>query len=259
MPGWDKPEDVPEWARPENAPPTQAPDDMEAFLKDPPKPPRSCPEGTSLWLLGKKLDDKSMQVFARTMMRGDWAHLTYCNMGLNTDITGIGFSAFCGALANGTMPLVENLNFSGCKSIGDEGAIALAAALPAVPNLQTIEASEAGIGDKGVKALFESVGNGNLPNLKQWFLKGNPMADEGMMAICECAEKKMLPKLHYMNLCETKVADEGCLALSIAIEEGHFNHVRQFYMHQCAASRDGLEVLTGVLKEYDHKYLQVLF
>ena len=59
--------DVPIWKR---EVPTAPPVDMEEFLRSPPEPPRSCPDGSSLWLLGYKLDDWCADEFARSLMAG---------------------------------------------------------------------------------------------------------------------------------------------------------------------------------------------
>ena len=247
MPGWERPEDVPRWAK--HKPPTEPPRDMAAFLRSPPEPPRSCPEGKSLWLRSQCLDDSSAEVFARTMMNGDWKHLEYITLAAN-HFTANGMIAIALALAQGKCPLLENLDISE-TNIGEAGAMALACALKAMPKLRSLIITQAGIGEAGGTALFAAIRDGSSPALQQIYLKGNPVGDASMEMMCKASASGNLSQLQSMNLDQTHIGDEGCLVLANSIEAGEWDHMRTINMMGIKASRDGFEVVTDVIKEYE--------
>ena len=149
---------------PDEAPPKQPPQDMLALLRDPPKAAPSCPGGTSLWLLGHGLNDECADVFARSLLDGDWSHLTYLNLGTN-EIRVDGMAAIAGAFGEGRAPLLANLNVSENR-IGDAGAAALAASLRAMPALTSIESGKCGFGDDGMSALMQAAKAGGTPCMR---------------------------------------------------------------------------------------------
>jgi Ran GTPase-activating protein (RanGAP) involved in mRNA processing and transport len=236
--------------------PTTPPEDMAELLRHPPKLPSSCPQDSSLWLSGQKLNDQCAEQFGRSLLNGDWRHLTYLAMGHN-DITAGGMSAIAGALAEGTAPKLQHLNLSE-NQIGDMGAIALAQCLHSMPELASIESVNCGYGEAGAVALMKAAKNGALQNLTSWYAKDNPIGDGGLEALCAAFKCGKLSKLNHLNLHGTNVGDEGLLVLANHIEEGCLDHVRVIYMGRIAATRDGFEVVTDVLKEYEKK-TQVFF
>lgn len=247
--GWANPENRPHWAK--EVPVTAPPPDMEAFLKNPPKPPQSCPQGSTLWLMSRKLDDRCAEVFARTLMRGDWKHLTYLNMEGN-DFTPKGVAMILKAIGCGTMPLINNLTLNR-NNVGDEGLTALGKALSAMPVLSNLSCVEVQGGDIGFCSVCDAFAEGSNKKLQSMYWNGNEISNAGMEALCDAFRSGNLPKffLFYMN--GNKVEDEGLLAFANAIEEGHFDHVRTWYMMQTPSSRDGFEVVNEVVKEYDKK------
>lgn len=250
---------APEWAK--YKPPTAPPEDIEAFLKEPPEPPRSCPTGTTLYLCKQKLNDTCAEFFARTIMNGDWKHITYLNIGEN-DITHRGFGEICGALSNDTMPLLDNFTFEE-NPLTDEGAKAFAMALPHLPKLKVFNCIQCGIGDVGIEAMFAAIkaagpAGGVGSNFYGFYLNRNPFSDAGMIAICEAMVAKSMPIMEHFDLNGCPVGDEGCLRLADCIEDGAFDFVRYISMGQIAATKDGFEVINNVCDEYG-KRTQVRF
>ena len=233
--------------------------DMEEFLRSPPAGPSSCPAESTLWLLGQMLDDHCAEVLARTLRNGDWRHITHLSLAHN-DITPVGMAAIFGALAEGAMPLLKQLNATNLD-VGDDGATALAAALPALPALYQLELVESNIGEKGAVALMSAVKDLAQPmrQLYSLYFNKNPIGDDGVIAICEACESGKLPGLNVLYMSGCSIGDEGCLALSNAIEDGHMDHVRIIYLQQCRASKDGFEVVNNVIKEYEKKQPVVYF
>ena len=245
----------PAWAREET--PSGPPDDMAALLRSPPEPPMSCPKGSSLWLLGRKLDDACAGELAGSLTAGNWGHLTYLTIAIN-DISGRGVTGIAHALGKGAAPLLATLNVSQ-NPLGDEGAAALAGCLHAMPELSWLEMSECRLGDVGARALASAAKAGATPMLKLLSLRANAVGDEGIEAICEACASGGLPRLERLNLSETQIGDEGCLVLANAIEDGHMDHLRQIQLGRIRASRDGFEVVTDVLKEYEKRRPEVQF
>jgi Ran GTPase-activating protein (RanGAP) involved in mRNA processing and transport len=238
--------------------PKGPPPDMDAFLAKPPKPPESCPEGKSLWLLGNYLEDHHAKVLAKWLNRGEYQYLEYINMGYNK-ITSDGFLPMAMAISNGALPKLTYISL--CENpIGDAGAKALASALPKMPNLDSIEMSICGIGDEGAVAWFNAMAKGGAPKLEALYFKGNVWADDGMEAFCLAKASGKCKKLRSAFIGENRIGDEGALCLANAIEAGHFDDVNQINLAPSPyVTRDGREVIADVIKEFDKKPLQVIF
>ena len=223
--------------------------DMAHLLSDPPKPPMSCPEGTSLWLFGRNLDDANCEVLAKALRRGDYRHITYLTLGHNA-ITGRGVSAIAGAIAQDALPSLTSLGLME-NAIGPDGMVALSAVLHKMPDIQSLELYECGIGADGMQALVDAAKGGALQSLSGAYLRGNAIGDAGMIALCDAFAAGALPKCQMLQLSQNEVGDEGCLKLADTIEAGQLGVMRQIQMGQNKQSRDGFEVVTDVIKEYE--------
>ena len=78
-------------------------------------------------------------------------HLKYLNVASNM-ISDLSFSPLMAAIADGALPVIEQLAVSD-NPIGDSGASALAAAMDSMANLVMLEANGCSIGDRGAVAL----------------------------------------------------------------------------------------------------------
>jgi hypothetical protein len=112
--------------------------------------------------------------------------------------------------------------------VGDAGASALAAALDrgALPRLDGLGLSGAGIGDAALAALAPALRR--RPVLKVLYLYGNPFGDEGLAALVAPPPPAGAPplpteglkKLRTLYLDYTQVSDAGCAALATALDSG---------------------------------------
>lgn len=242
--------------------PQGPPADMERFLSKPPKPPRSCPEGTSLWLLGRHLACEHIAVFARWLRDGKFKHLTYLNFGYNK-VGGEGMKQVCEALADGACP--ELTHFACADNpIGDMGAIALAGALRGMPKLTSIEINRNEFGDAGAEAIFAAASEGAFSSLVALYIKGNLFGDAGMEAMCNAWASGNFAAEHVL-MGENCVGDEGMLCLANAIEAGSLAKVRHINLSPSPlVGVDGREVVDDIIAEmeggdYKHNRLQVVF
>jgi len=254
---FDPNEFIPLWKR---EGPKTAPDDMNEFLLNPPTPPQSCPKGTSLWLLGRLLDDGHFLILADHLAAGKYKHITYLNMGSNY-VTAYGFAACMNAVKSGALPNLEQLAISE-NSLGDHGAIALAEALHAMPKLVLLEANKCDFGDNGGAVIWAALARGNNRGMESIYLKDQQMADESYEQMCIAyahGEEGALPKLKHLQLGGNKLSDEGCLVMANHIEEGHLAHVRNLYVGPGAFTKDGTEVVQAVCDEHGYKHLHVFF
>uniref|UniRef100_A0A7S2GB07 Uncharacterized protein n=1 Tax=Haptolina brevifila TaxID=156173 RepID=A0A7S2GB07_9EUKA len=239
-------------------PPFRGVIDMERLLADPPKPPRSCPEGKSLWLHSNQLDDECIDMFAHTLRRGDWRHLTYLNLGGN-QFTCVGMSALAGAITQEALPLLEFLSITEVE-IADIGMKALCAALEHMPKLRCLEMTKCQVGVVGWTAFAAAAMKGAaLQELETLYASDNNIGDVGMKAICDTFAAGRFPKVQAMHIRAAQIGDEGCLALADSIELGHFDHVRHVQLGGNVQTRDGFEVVMDVIKEYEKKILKCHF
>lgn len=221
---------------------------MEELLRNPPKAPLSFPEAT-LYLCDRGVTDRDVEFLARALMAGGYQNLEVLSLARN-NITAVGAAALGGALAQGTAPNLMRLSIEE-NPIGDDGMVAIAKALPKVPKLRCIEAMENNFSDIAVKAFFASGADNALRSIESLYLRKNKMGDDGMEALCKACEAGYLPKCRNINIGECEITDEGCLILADAIEAGHLTGIRSIQLHRNRVGRDGMEVVQGVIKEYD--------
>jgi len=98
-------------------------------------------------------------------------------------------------------------------------------------------------------------------SLDSIYMRGCKMADVGMKAFMEAlgepktnpnaVEGAGFPSLQCLHFNDNKIGDEGCLALADGIENGHMAKARLFQMGGNVQTRDGFEVVTEVLEEYE--------
>ena len=229
---------------------------MDALLANPPKPPRSCPDGNSLWLLGQNLNDQCAEVLAHALQRGDYRHLKYLTLG-NNAISTRGMCAIAGSIGQGALPCLTSLSVAS-NPILDEGLVALCAVIDKMPSITCLELMECGFGDTGGQALAAAAKAGRLRSLSSAYMRDNQIGDVGMASLCEAFAAGGLPRAETLHFNNNKIGDEGCLALADAIEAGHLDGVRLIQMCGNKQSRDGFEVVMDVIKEYE-KTLKVYF
>jgi hypothetical protein len=242
--------------------PQHAPDDMQELLLNPPKPPGSCPEGASLWLLGRHLHDPHARGLAESFNAGKWRHLKYVNFASN-NISYLGFNHVMHAIADGATPLLEQLAVSD-NPFGDLGASGLGMAISkgSMPNLLTLDANRCGIGDRGACAIWSALGEGHTKKMESIYLKEQQIGDEGHEAMCKAFKggaDGALPKLWHLQLGGNQLTDEGCLVMANAIEAGDLAHVRNLYVMPSPVSVDGQEVVQQTIDEMGYKQLHVFF
>ena len=75
---------------------------------------------------------------------------------------------------------------------------------------------------------------------------------------CGALQAGRLRCLQQLNLKHTRLGDEACLSLCEAIEAGHCDHIRAMHLGGGKYTRDGMEVVNDVIKEYE-KELRVYF
>jgi Ran GTPase-activating protein (RanGAP) involved in mRNA processing and transport len=142
--------------------------------------------------------------------------------------------AVAAVLAAGAAPKLEKLYLAG-NSIGDEGARALAGALPSATALKVLNLESNSIGDEGARALvealpsamvlerlcllFNKIGNerartlaGALQNatvLKDLYLSGNLIGDGGARALAEALPSAKEVRVRLLGLENNSIGDEA--------------------------------------------------
>jgi len=223
---------------------------MEELLRNPPEIPMSRPNGTSLWLKGRHLNDACAEVLAHLLQRGDYKHLTCLELGKN-HITAQGMCAIAGAIAQGALPALDRISLDE-NPIFDEGMVALCAVMQHMPMLNTLELTNCRFGDVGFLAFAAAGKAGHAKNVMAMYLRGNQIADAGFTAFCDVfANPKSFPKMEVLHFHDNQIGDEGFLAFSEAVESGHVDHVRLWHMNGNKLTKDSHEVVTEALKEYE--------
>ena len=233
--------------------PKQAPDDMHELLRNPPKPPQSCKQDSTLWLAGRHLGDRHAYDLAEELNAERWKHLTFLNLSMNM-LSGYGACAVMAAAQGGMLPKLAHLSLSE-NPIGDLGAQGIGRALGrsgALPDLVQMELCRCDIGDAGAVAIWNGLGQGHCRQMESIYLKDQPIGDEGFEAMCAAykgGEAGGLPKLCHLQLGGNQLTDEGCLCISNALEAGDLAHVRNLYVGPSQASVDGTECVQMVIDE----------
>ena len=101
------------------------------------------------------------------------------------------------------MPALEQLNFGGENTIGDQGLIALATPLRKHLALTDLWLYGNQIGDEGVAALV-TPGEGVLPKLELLQLEYNKITDRGCAALVTALESGVMPKLKQLDLLDPR-------------------------------------------------------
>eukprot|EP00962_Isochrysis_galbana_P025283 scaffold7764_cov94-Isochrysis_galbana.AAC.1 len=120
--------------------------------------------------------------------------------------------AVVAVLAAGAAPKLRVLSL-GENSIGDEGARALAGALPRATALKELDLYNNSIGAEGARALA-----GALPSataLEKLYLNSNSIGDEGARALAVALPSATA--LKELNLENNSIGDEGARALAVAL------------------------------------------
>ncbi|CAK0846032.1 unnamed protein product, partial [Prorocentrum cordatum] len=113
------------------------------------------------------------------------------------------------------LPSMGALQVLGLASngIGDDGAQALAKALPSMPGLQYLDLSSNGIGDDGAQALAKALPS--MRGLRQLLLNGNGIGDDGAQALAKALPS--MPGLQGLHLASNGIGDDGAQALAKAL------------------------------------------
>jgi len=139
-------------------------------------------------------------------------------------------------LGAGALPGLTSLNLG--MSVGDAGALALAAALDrgALQRLMSLFLRFHAIGDAGLVALAPALRR--LPALEHLHLS-YPVGDEGLTALVAPpsppagalpAAAGGLKKLKRLNLNDTLITDAGCAALVEALDSGTLPALKQIHL-----------------------------
>ncbi|CAK0848215.1 unnamed protein product [Prorocentrum cordatum] len=135
---------------------------------------------------------------------------------------------------------LEKLDLNNCN-IGDDGAQALAKALPSMPGLQYLHLPSNGIGDDGAQALAKA-----LPSMRglQWLsLSSNGIGDDGAQALAKALPS--MPGLQYLYLARNGIGDDGAQALAKALPS--MPALRRLYLSSNGIGDDGAQALAKAL------------
>jgi len=145
-------------------------------------------------------------------------------------------------LGAGALPGVMRLDLG--ISVGDAGALALAAALDrgALPRLTHLLLTRTAIGDAGLVALAPALRR--RPALEVLDLYGNPLGDEGLAALVAPPPPAGAPppttgglaKLKVLSLQRTQITDAGCATLAAALDSGALPALEELYLNGIPAS-----------------------
>ena len=128
------------------------------------------------------------------------------------------------------------------ESVGDGGAIKLAAALAGNTKLQLVDLWHNGVGAAGAKALGAAIAKNTV--LKRLYLNENPLGAEGAKGIAAGLAKAR--GLRHLWLTRTNAGDEGAAALATALAANHV--LEALDMWECGISGAGAEAIAVALK-----------
>merc|ERR1719383_281091 len=109
---------------------------------------------------------------------------------LGSQLTPEGARLLVALMADGHFAILTDLDLSGNRGLGDEGAAAIAGALSEglLPKLQELNLESTGMGDAGAAALAEALGG--APELQQLTVGRNAFGEEAKDALKAACEKR---------------------------------------------------------------------
>lgn len=130
----------------------------------------------------------------------------------------LGAQSIATVLASGTVPMLERL-YMAHNDIGVFGAVSLARALSALPELRVLNLPENAIRFQGAEAFCNAFEQGWVPKLEQLVLAGNGIGTVGAVKLAQSL--RHLPRLQDLHLARNGLNHVGAAALSSTLQQGH--------------------------------------
>ena len=131
---------------------------------------------------------------------------------------------------------------------GQDGMVALAQALPTLPNLTLLNLGVNQIGDVGAAALAKTLRNGALPVLTALLLYENMIGDAGLEALVSAAGSR-LSCLRILQVGQNRIGNAGMRSLATAWEQGAFPKLMVLSLQENPIGSDGVNTLASAVKE----------
>jgi len=135
------------------------------------------------------------------------------------------------------------------NNIGDEGAMALAAAVASVPHLETLFLAGNHIGDAGLAAIADRCAS---TPLSQLVLSENAaLGDEGAIALARAVTSdpsSSFASLQWLYLDSSAISDKGVDALAKALVTG-MKRLERLALQNCKLTNKGLASLAAAIEQ----------
>ena len=146
------------------------------------------------------------------------------------------------------------------NDIGDDGTVALAAAIKAVSNIEILFMARNHVGSKGLAALAEQCGK---VGLWQLVMTENSIDDAGVIALADVVTKdpENFAEMRWLFLDENEgITEKGVVALAKSFVHG-FRNLERLALHNCKIGNNGLAALAeainrGGLPQCEYLYIQ---
>lgn len=163
--------------------------------------------------------------------------------------------------ARSALGSAENLSYKGLKGWKTEDYVHLGEAFKLCKQVKKLTIWDCMLGDKEAEALFNQLGEGDLPSLKVFGFGHHPGAsftDRGMFAVCGAIERGAFPNLDCLDPNRLGFGDAGLERLALALRQGRLPKLQKIYLQVGGTYKDrGYAALTktlstpGVLPELD--------
>ena len=115
----------------------------------------------------------------------------------------------------------------GNKRISNELLITIIYAMGSMAKLTYLYLNENLIGDEGMRAFADAIGNGSMGGLKRLDLIGNLIGDAGMIKFSEALGKSSMGKLMHLYLNNNQIGDPGMIELSRSVANGSMGALQE--------------------------------
>uniref|UniRef100_A0A0G4HJZ6 Uncharacterized protein n=1 Tax=Chromera velia CCMP2878 TaxID=1169474 RepID=A0A0G4HJZ6_9ALVE len=204
------------------------------------------------------LTDTDVGKLAEAAGAGNFPSLRTLTLSSNPNFGRKGMERLMGAVCEGALDRVEQLNFSETAMGGGTEVIAAAVRAGKLTSLRVLKLRESGLTSEGLQALGAALLVNPLPCIRKLRLNGNELVGrdgmEGLMkGICEGG----LPVLEDLDLSRTKMG-EGGRALAAAVGTGRLKRLKVLNIFQSQWTADGMQALGKAIGDSPLQFLEEL-
>jgi len=126
-----------------------------------------------------------------------------------------------------------------------------------LPRLRELALHGSGLGDTGVQALCDGLGQGVAPSLRNLHLFDNSIGPAGAEAVAAALGRGAMPKLEQLHLDENPIGNQGVAALAAPLRK--LPTLKLLYLGSSGIGDEGVASLVADLGKDDFKVLVRIF